>query len=105
MFFFLSPLTLLLKFLLFLSFSNNLTNFTTRGLVLLSQGMCGSPLIKVTFAELSISNLRYPFTLNERITLSYVERSSRTKQVPSRCLLLQSHFLPQISDSYGQGWS
>ena len=31
---------------------------------LISLGKCGSPLIKVTLAELSIYNLRHAFTLN-----------------------------------------
>ena len=35
-----------------------------RGLALISSGKCGSPLIKVTLTELSISNLRHAFTLN-----------------------------------------
>ena len=35
-----------------------------RGLALISLGKCGSPLIKVTLTELSISNLRHAFTLN-----------------------------------------
>ena len=35
-----------------------------RGLALISVGKCGSPLIKVTLTELSISNLRHTFTLN-----------------------------------------
>ena len=35
-----------------------------RGLALISLGKCGSPLIKVTLTELSISNLRHTFTLN-----------------------------------------
>ena len=35
-----------------------------RGLALISLGKCGSPLIKGTLTELSISNLRHAFTLN-----------------------------------------
>ena len=50
-----------------------------RGIALISLGKCGSPLIKGTLTELSISNLRHAFTLNQRITLSYAERSSHTK--------------------------
>ena len=57
-----------------------------RGLALISLGKCGSPLMQVTLTELSISNLRHAFTLNQRITLNYAERSSHTKQIPSRCL-------------------
>ena len=34
-----------------------------RGLGLISLGKCGSPLIKVTLTELSISNLRHAITL------------------------------------------
>ena len=36
---------------------------TTRGLALISRGKRGSPFIKVTLTELSISNLRHAFTL------------------------------------------
>ena len=56
-----------------------------RGLALISLGKCGPPLIKVAPTEMSISNLRHTFTLNKRITLNYAERSSHTKQIPSRC--------------------
>ena len=70
-----------ISFILFL-----LHKLLQRGLALISLGKCGSPLIKVTLTELSISNLRHAFTLNQRITLSYAERSSHTKQIPSRCL-------------------
>ena len=49
-------------------------------------------LIKVTLTELSISNLRYAFTLNQRIMLSDAERISYTKQVPSRCLRFKKSF-------------
>ena len=35
-----------------------------RGLALISLGKCGSPLIKVTLTELSVSNLLHAFTLN-----------------------------------------
>ena len=34
------------------------------GLALISRGKCGSPLIKVTLTEMSVSNLRHAFTLN-----------------------------------------
>ena len=53
--------------------------FIQLGLALISLGNCGSLLLKVTHTELSISNFRHPFTLNQRITLSYAERSSHTK--------------------------
>ena len=36
----------------------------TSGLVQISRWMCGSPLMKVTLTELSISNFRHAFTLN-----------------------------------------
>ena len=55
-----------------------LHEFIQRGLTLISGGKCGSPLIKVTHTE-SISNLRHAFTINKRITSSYVDRSSHTK--------------------------
>ena len=49
----------LLTFSLFYSF----TLVFTTGLALISQGKWGSPFIKVTLTELSISNLRHTFTL------------------------------------------
>ena len=70
-----------ISFILFL-----LHKLLQQGLALISLGKCGSLLIKMTLTELSISNLRHAFTLNQRITLSYAERSSHTKQIPSRCL-------------------
>ena len=48
-----------ISFILFL-----LHKLLQRGLALISLGKCGSPLIKVTLTELSISNLRHAFTLN-----------------------------------------
>ena len=48
-----------ISFILFL-----LHKLLQRGLALISLGKCGSLLIKVTLAELSISNLRHAFTLN-----------------------------------------
>ena len=48
-----------ISFILFL-----LHKLLQRGLALISLGKCGSPLIKVTLMELSISNLRHAFTLN-----------------------------------------
>ena len=48
-----------ISFILFL-----LHKLLQRGLALISLGKCGSLLIKVTLTELSISNLRYAFTLN-----------------------------------------
>ena len=50
-----------------------------QGLALISLGNCGSLLLKVTHTEPSISNFRHPFTLIQRITLSYAEPSSHTK--------------------------
>ena len=41
-----------------------LHKFIQRGLALIFLGKCGSPLIKVTLTELSVSNLRHAFTLN-----------------------------------------
>ena len=64
---------------LFLLFSLLLRKVIQRGLALISRGKCGSPLIKVTLTELSVSNLRHAFILNYRITLNYAERSSHTK--------------------------
>ena len=69
-------------------------NLLQRGLALISLGKCRSPLIKVTLIELSISNLRHAFTLNQRITLNFAERSSHTTQIPSRCL----HFTKCLSN-------
>ena len=55
--------TLVVQLTIFL-FSLLLRKFIQRGLALIFLGKCGSPLIKVTLTELSVSNLRHAFTLN-----------------------------------------
>ena len=89
---------------LYIFFSLLLRKLLQRGLAPISRGKCGSPLIKVTLTERSISNIRHIFTLKERITLGYAERSSHTKWIPSRCLrftkcLSGLHFLVLRSSS------
>ena len=46
------------------SFTLLLNKLIQPGLALISRGKCGSPLIKVTLTEMSVSNLRHAFTLN-----------------------------------------
>ena len=50
-----------------------LHKFIQRELALIFGGKCGSPLIKVTLTELSISNLRHAFTLANYVKLRRAE--------------------------------